>query len=83
MATKLLVVGGSGFLGIRCCRSAVQRGFDVLSASRSGAPATRSVRWVDGGPRWEESVEWLATDAKDIPDEALQGCTGVVSTACR
>lgn len=55
MAKRLLVLGGSGFVGKAICREAVQRGWNVTSLSRSGAPADivhdrllNSVRWSTG-----------------------------------
>jgi UDP-glucose 4-epimerase len=48
-----VVLGGSGFLGQRLCRSLVGAGFRVRSVSRSGPPKGRPETW------WPE-VEWIA-----------------------
>jgi len=53
--TRLLVVGGSGFIGRAICRQAVAAGHEVRSVSRSGRPEDASGRWVD-------DVEWTSAD---------------------
>ncbi|ATW87873.1 NADH dehydrogenase [Halohasta litchfieldiae] len=52
---RLLVVGGSGFIGRAICRQAVAAGHEVRSVSRSGRPEIASGRWV-------EAVEWTSAD---------------------
>jgi len=52
---RLLVVGGSGFIGRVICRQAVAAGHEVRSVSRSGRPEIASGRWV-------EAVEWTSAD---------------------
>jgi UDP-glucose 4-epimerase len=52
-ASVCVVLGGSGFLGKRLCRSLVQAGFRVRSVSRSGRPKGQPEPW------WSE-VEWVA-----------------------
>mmetsp|Transcript_9871 Transcript_9871/g.28916 ORF Transcript_9871/g.28916 Transcript_9871/m.28916 type:complete len:273 (-) Transcript_9871:185-1003(-) len=72
---KVLVVGGTGLLGARCCRRAAARGFDVTSASRSGGPPEGAASG------WADRVHWLAVSAREIPDALLDNCAGVISTA--
>ncbi|KAE8727421.1 NAD(P)-binding Rossmann-fold superfamily protein isoform 3 [Hibiscus syriacus] len=43
---RIVVLGGSGFVGSAICKAAVSKGIEVLSLSRSGRP-TYSVSWVD------------------------------------
>uniref|UniRef100_A0A803L663 NAD-dependent epimerase/dehydratase domain-containing protein n=1 Tax=Chenopodium quinoa TaxID=63459 RepID=A0A803L663_CHEQI len=43
---KLVVVGGSGFVGSAICKAAVSKGIEVVSLSRSGRPRI-SESWVD------------------------------------
>jgi len=53
--TRLLVVGGSGFIGRAICRQAVAAGHEVRSVSRSGRPEDAAGSWVD-------RVEWTSAD---------------------
>src|ERR1700686_2897361 len=48
-----VVLGGSGFLGTRLCKSLLGKGFRVRSVSRSGRPKGQPEPW------WPE-VEWVA-----------------------
>ncbi|KAI1819115.1 NAD(P)-binding protein [Xylaria intraflava] len=62
-ATKRLVVcGGNGFLGSRICKNAVQRGWDVTSISRSGAPTWDAVTSSSTPPSWSHKVTWERGD---------------------
>ncbi|EKD21194.1 NAD dependent epimerase/dehydratase [Drepanopeziza brunnea f. sp. 'multigermtubi' MB_m1] len=63
MSTKKLVVcGGNGFLGSRICKSAVARGWDVTSISRSGEPTWSSVTSSPNPPAWSHKVTWERAD---------------------
>ncbi|EXJ89199.1 hypothetical protein A1O3_02265 [Capronia epimyces CBS 606.96] len=59
---KLVVAGGNGFLGTRICKSAVARGWDVTSISRSGEPRWSSVTSESTPPPWSTSVTWAQGD---------------------
>ena len=48
---KLLIFGGSGFVGSRVCEEALKTGLPVVSVNRSGAPKL-SADWVS-------NVEWI------------------------
>jgi uncharacterized protein YbjT (DUF2867 family) len=53
MADKLVVLGGTGFIGSAMCRIAASEGHEVVSVSRSGRPRYEAdwmdrVRWVQG-----------------------------------
>ncbi|EAS37082.3 ubiquinone biosynthesis protein COQ11 [Coccidioides immitis RS] len=63
--TRLVVAGGSGFLGSRICKSAVTRGWDVVSLSRHGEPAWDTVSSSANPPRWAKSVNWVKADVMD------------------
>ena len=55
---KLLVLGGSGYLGSRICRAAVEAGYKVTALSRRGGP-----------PKMDpalEQVEWRIGDATEV-----------------
>lgn len=70
---KLVVLGGSGFVGSAICKAAVSEGIEVVSLSRSGRPRL-SESWVD-------QVSWLPGDVFYANwDEVLIGATAVVST---
>ncbi|CZR67194.1 probable oxidoreductase [Phialocephala subalpina] len=59
---RLVVCGGNGFLGSRICRSAVARGWDVTSISRSGEPTWSSVTASSTPPPWAHKVTWERAD---------------------
>jgi uncharacterized protein YbjT (DUF2867 family) len=51
MADKLVVLGGTGFIGSAICRIAASEGHEVVSISRSGRP--------DHTADWMERVHWV------------------------
>ncbi|ROT38327.1 NAD dependent epimerase/dehydratase family protein [Sodiomyces alkalinus F11] len=59
---RLVVCGGSGFLGSRICKYAVQRGWDVTSISRSGQPKWETVTSSASPPSWAHKVSWERAD---------------------
>ncbi|KAI9665441.1 MAG: hypothetical protein M1829_005720 [Trizodia sp. TS-e1964] len=59
---KIVVCGGNGFLGSRICKSAVARGWDVTSISRSGEPTWSAVTSSPEPPSWSSSVSWQKAD---------------------
>ncbi|KAJ5126103.1 hypothetical protein N7448_005413 [Penicillium atrosanguineum] len=61
-AKRLVVAGGSGFLGSRICKSAAARGWTVTSLSRSGEPRWETVTDSSERPSWASSVEWAKAD---------------------
>ncbi|KAH6693697.1 NAD dependent epimerase/dehydratase family protein [Plectosphaerella plurivora] len=61
-AKKLVVCGGSGFVGSRICKYAVQRGWEVTSVSRSGEPKWETVTSSASPPSWARSVTWERAD---------------------
>eukprot|EP00127_Corallochytrium_limacisporum_P003722 Clim_evm54s152 gene=Clim_evmTU54s152 len=70
---RLLVVGGSGFVGAGICRAALQRGLNVSSLNRN-VPA-------DGQP-WKSKVNWIQGNALD-PDTyrgAIDGHDTIIHT---
>ncbi|KAH6826489.1 Rossmann-fold superfamily protein [Perilla frutescens var. hirtella] len=70
---RVVVLGGSGFVGSAICKAAVSKGIEVISLSRSGRPSY-SDSWVD-------QVNWLTGDVFYANwDEVLIGATAVVST---
>ncbi|CAK9173447.1 unnamed protein product [Ilex paraguariensis] len=70
---RIVVLGGSGFVGSAICKAAVSKGIEVISLSRSGRPSY-SGSWVD-------QVTWMSGDVFYVNwDEVLVGATAVVST---
>ncbi|KAL9242669.1 hypothetical protein vseg_016650 [Gypsophila vaccaria] len=70
---KLVVLGGSGFVGSAICKAAVSKGIEAVSLSRSGRP-----RFSEP---WADQVSWLPGDVFYANwDEVLVGATAVVST---
>ncbi|KZV51591.1 hypothetical protein F511_10544 [Dorcoceras hygrometricum] len=70
---KIVVLGGSGFVGTAICKAAISKGIEVTSVSRSGRPKY-SGSWVD-------QVSWVTGDVFYVNwDELLAGATAVVST---
>lgn len=63
---KLLVLGGTGFVGTHICKEALQRGLPVMSLSRSGRPRlqeswTFDVTWIQGSlfepDKWKDVLK--------------------------
>lgn len=69
---KIVVFGGTGFVGQEVCRIAACRGYDVISISRSG---TRPFHTTEAHYRfrapdnynyiWADKVQWMKGDAAD------------------
>ncbi|RYP38053.1 hypothetical protein DL768_010819 [Monosporascus sp. mg162] len=57
-AKRIVVCGGNGFLGSRICKSAISRGWDVTSISRSGEPKWNTVTSSSTPPSWAHKVTW-------------------------
>ncbi|KAF2655649.1 NAD(P)-binding protein [Lophiostoma macrostomum CBS 122681] len=59
---KLVICGGTGFLGSRICKAAAHRGWAVTSISRSGDPNWSSISSSPNAPSWASSVSWQKGD---------------------
>ena len=71
---RLLVVGGSGFVGTRVVRTALAQGVHVASISRSGKPIAGAADLT--------GVEWLKGDVVaggEALHSALSDCDAVIS----
>ncbi|XP_011626911.1 uncharacterized protein At1g32220, chloroplastic isoform X2 [Amborella trichopoda] len=70
---KIIVLGGSGFVGSAICKAAVSNGIEVISLSRSGRPSY-SESWID-------QVTWTTGDVFYANwEQLLNGATAMVST---
>lgn len=74
--TKLLVIGGNGFVGREVCKYAVQNGYAVTSLSRRG-------QCPDPQDEILSQVEWQAGNALDqrTVDKYVNDADAVVNTA--
>jgi nucleoside-diphosphate-sugar epimerase len=74
---KILVTGGTGFLGSYILQALIQRGYMVRALCRS----TERPRWID--PVMLEKVEWVQGDILDIIslEEAMEGIDQVIHAA--
>ncbi|CAM9983474.1 unnamed protein product [Discosporangium mesarthrocarpum] len=79
--TKIVVLGGNGFVGSRVCEILVSAGAEVVSVSRSGGLPSK---WAPGAP-WTERVQWTRCDplTGDLVDTfkgaaAVVSCVGVI-----
>lgn len=76
LVPRVVVFGGSGFVGSRVCQQALAMGAAVVSINRSGRPRNLHGDWLG-------QVEWVQGDALDPQQpwrELLKGAAGVVST---
>lgn len=61
---KLLVLGGTGFLGQTVCRRALLEGYEVTSLSRRGLPPPQDS--AESTSSLASSVDYRAGDARQI-----------------
>ncbi|CAM9898578.1 unnamed protein product [Laminaria digitata] len=74
--SKVVVLGGNGFVGSKVCEMLVEAGATVSSVSRSGS---KPDKWA-AGQSWVDKVSWTKGDptAGDI-SSAFSGASAVVS----
>ncbi|XP_042449446.1 uncharacterized protein At1g32220, chloroplastic-like isoform X1 [Zingiber officinale] len=72
-STKLLVLGGNGFVGSHVCKEALAQGLSVSSLSRSGRPSIRE--------SWADKVEWYRGNLLEPESlkDAMNNANAVVS----
>ncbi|CAM9126375.1 unnamed protein product [Scytosiphon promiscuus] len=79
--TKVVVIGGNGFVGSKVCELLVEAGATVTSVSRSGS---KPDKWA-AGQSWVDKVSWTKGDptAGDLSSvfgqaSAVISCVGVI-----
>ncbi|KAJ7709846.1 mitochondrial protein [Mycena rosella] len=77
--SRLVVVGGNGFIGSAICRSALAHGLQVTSVSSSGRPYQTPKGHT---PAWVAKVDWQQGDAlrPETLARHLDGAAAVVHT---
>ncbi|KAF9306429.1 hypothetical protein BGZ74_005974 [Mortierella antarctica] len=82
LAKKLLVVGGTGGVGLQVCKQAVARGWDVVSLSRRGQPVITDATDRSAPSGWIQKVNWSKGDSLDPSTykDAITGADAVVHT---
>jgi nucleoside-diphosphate-sugar epimerase len=93
--SRILVIGGNGFIGREICRFGVVNGHEIRSVSRSGRPSNAEAettrrspadnqqnRFPDDGDSWVDHVEWITADLFDPARwrHRLAGCDAVIHT---
>jgi nucleoside-diphosphate-sugar epimerase len=76
---KILVLGGTGFLGQNVCEQAWQAGYDVVSLSRRGLPPSGGISNVDyrqGDARLKDSVANILGESSDFA--GIVHCIGLL-----
>lgn len=78
MSTKILVTGGTGFLGSYIISALVEKGYAVRAIRRSKAPLPSYI----SSSIWEQ-VEWVDGDILDVVslEEAMEGIDTVIHSA--
>lgn len=79
--SKVVVTGGSGFIGRQICRAALARDHEVVSVSRSGCPAElRSAAWAKGVTWHAGDVLWPEHWCEVLAGaDALIHCVGIIN----
>jgi nucleoside-diphosphate-sugar epimerase len=70
--TKVTVVGGTGFVGSKVCKSLTEKGVAVISVSKSGKIPTFA--WCDD--IWTSRVKWIAANIETADEAALDASIG-------
>lgn len=83
MSARVLVTGGSGFLGSHCIVSLLRQGYSVRTTVRSAARADEVRKLVSAGGQDPAGLEFVEADLTGDAGwaEAVAGCSGVLHVA--
>jgi nucleoside-diphosphate-sugar epimerase len=73
---KILVYGGSGYVGLKVLQLAVRRGAQCVSVSRTGQVP---VHLKHQQASWVDEVTWVSGDARQPEPELFSGVNAVIS----
>jgi dihydroflavonol-4-reductase len=82
LSTKILITGGTGFLGSYIIKELVQKGYSVRAIRRGNNPDKhREPSWIDRSIL--DKVEWVEGDILDVIslEEAMEGVDTVIHAA--
>ncbi|TAL51442.1 MAG: NAD-dependent epimerase/dehydratase family protein [Chitinophagaceae bacterium] len=82
MLTKILVTGGTGFLGAYIIKELVEKGYTIRAIRRNNKPDSYRVPFFIPSHIFEK-VEWVSGDVLDVVslDEAMKGTDAVIHSA--
>jgi hypothetical protein len=82
-AKRLVVFGGTGFVGSGIAKEAVKRGFDVTCVTRGGAAPAHLLGDAERG--WASEIDWRRGDAlrPETYRDAVRGADAVITAVGR
>ncbi len=73
---KILMTGGSGFIGTEVCKKLIQRGHEVILLTRPQSKAKPALQSLG-----VSFVEYAYTEESEIPDDLMQQVDGIINMA--
>lgn len=68
---RILVFGGTGFVGQAVMKAGLSRGYEMIGFSRKGAPKVM-MHGLDKHPLYEQKAKWVSADIENPVDEWTQ-----------
>lgn len=83
MSTKVLITGGTGFLGSYITKALVEKGYAVRAIRRPSAKLPFYIPWHELEKKAGGSLEWVNGDILDVVslEEAMEGIDTVIHSA--
>lgn len=83
MSTRILITGGTGFLGSYIIKALVEKGYTVRAIRRPSATLPFYIPWDQLAHHSKGSVEWVNGDILDVVslEEAMEGIDTVIHSA--